>query len=125
MLNCTLLIVDDSSDSRLILKELFLELGFFCWQAVNGQEAVDKAYQLRPNLIFMDLVMPVVDGFEAARRIHNMPELAAIPIIAMSVSAIDTPTPIGIGFCDFMQKPLNKKDILQKLKIYLPDHFQI
>ncbi len=125
MLNRTLLIVDDSLDNRLILESLFVKLGFSCWQAANGQEAINKAYQLRPNLILMDLVMPIVDGFEAARRIHNIPELAAIPIIAMSVSAIDVSTPIGIGFCDFMQKPLNKKDILQKLKIYLPDHFQI
>src|SRR5947209_10156988 len=80
----TVLIVEDQDDIREIMRLTLQMKGCLVVEAANGQEAVDLAPRVHPALILMDLCMPVLDGYEATRRIHGQPELSDIPIVAVS-----------------------------------------
>jgi CheY-like chemotaxis protein len=78
------LIVDDFADNREMYAEFLTFLGYRVVQAVNGQQAVDLANTLRPDAIVMDLALPVIDGWEATRRLKSDPRTKAIPVLALS-----------------------------------------
>lgn len=79
----SVLVVDDNPAIRQVICEIFTSAGFHvCNQAANGQEAIDRAQQLRPHLIVMDLSMPVMDGLQAATILRTL--LPSVPIILFS-----------------------------------------
>ena len=80
----TVLVVDDSPDIRELLGMLLGMSGCRVVEAENGQRAVDLAPQINPDLILMDLSMPVLDGYEATRRLKAQPESSGIPVVAVS-----------------------------------------
>ena len=84
----TVLLVEDTEDNRQMMKGLLEMSGFRVVEAVNGKQAIDLAYEVRPAIILMDLSLPYVDGIAATRRIRSMPELKRVPIVV--VSAHDT-----------------------------------
>ncbi len=90
------------------------------WRA-NGQEAVDLARQLKPDLIFMDLIMPVMMGFEAVTTIRQTPELARVPIIAVSASVLqlDRSQSQHVGCDDFLAKPVDADSVFGLIRHYL------
>jgi two-component system cell cycle response regulator DivK len=79
-----ILVVDDFDDNRLLYVSTIAEAGYAVDEATNGQEALDKIGSIRPAVIIMDLSMPVVDGWEATRRIKADPRTADIVIIAVT-----------------------------------------
>ncbi len=83
------LIVDDKPENRAILVEVLAPLGFEVLEAVDGEDALVKAKTWQPDVILMDLIMSGMNGFEAARRIRQIPELAETIIIAVSSSAFE------------------------------------
>lgn len=115
------LVVDDKSDNRLVLLHLLEPLGFEVILAENGQEALDKAAQIPPDLIFMDLVMPVMTGFEAITALRQRLALADVPIIAVSASVfyMDQAQSQRIGCDDFLAKPIEADKLYQLLQCYL------
>ncbi|MCB0165576.1 MAG: response regulator, partial [Anaerolineae bacterium] len=115
------LVVDDKSNNRLVLLNLLEPLGFAVDLAENGQEAFDSAAQTRPNLILMDLVMPVMTGFEAIAALRQTPKLADIPIITVSASAMtmDQAQSRVIGCDDFLAKPVEADKLYDQLQRYL------
>jgi CheY-like chemotaxis protein len=82
--NRTVLVVDDSGDIRELMRMMLQMKNCSVVEAVNGQEAVELAPQVRPNLILMDLSMPVLDGYEATRLIKAQLKTQDIPIVAVS-----------------------------------------
>jgi PAS domain S-box-containing protein len=82
-----ILVVDDVLQSRAMLFEELSTLGFLVAEAVNGADALEATARFRPDLVIMDLTLPVMDGFEAMRRLRNLSETALLPIIATSASA--------------------------------------
>ncbi|HRV92908.1 MAG TPA: ATP-binding protein [Anaerolineae bacterium] len=115
------LVVDDKSNNRLVLLNLLEPLGFVVELAENGQEGLDKAGHTQPDLIFMDLVMPVMMGFEAITALRETPALADIPIIAVSASAMymDQAHSRRIGCDDFLAKPVEADKLYDLLQHYL------
>ncbi len=115
------LVVDDKSSNRLVLLNLLEPLGFVVNLAENGQEALDVAKQTRPDLILMDLVMPVMTGFEAIAALRDTPELADIPIIAVTASVLtmDQVQSRRIGCDNFMAKPVEADKLYELLAQYL------
>lgn len=81
------LVVDDSEDNRDVYAQYLRFSGFRVEMAVDGVEAVEKAASLRPDVIVMDLAMPRLDGWEAARRIKAAPATSHVPIIALTGNA--------------------------------------
>ncbi|HEY1012527.1 MAG TPA: two-component regulator propeller domain-containing protein [Herpetosiphonaceae bacterium] len=113
-----ILVVDDRQENRMVLLNLLEPLGFDVALAENGQEAVQRARQLRPDMIFMDLVMPVMMGFEAVPAIRAIPELAEVPIIAVSASVLeaDQAHSIQVGCDGFVSKPVDAGQILELVR---------
>lgn len=109
-----ILIADDKEENRRVLLLLLEPLGFEVVVAEDGEQAVDLGRSERPDLIFMDLVMPHLDGFEAARRIRATAGLGSVPIIAASASVFDhDQVRSRAAGCDrFISKPFKLKDAL-------------
>jgi CheY-like chemotaxis protein len=114
----SLLLIDDKWENRAILVNLLSPLGFTVTEACNGAEGVEIAKQMHPDLIITDLVMPVMDGFEAVRRIRQYPELQNTAIIAASASVFDyhQQESRDAGCNDFIAKPIRLDLLLEKIR---------
>ena len=109
-----ILVADDKQDNRQILGRLLQTLGFEVVEADNGARAVDLAIARSPDLIFMDLVMPVKDGFEAMRELRAQGgELARTPIVAVSASAFESTRTDSLqaGCDEFIAKPVRLDEV--------------
>ncbi len=116
-----ILVADDRPENLTMLKEVLLPLGFGIIEAVDGRGALNKALECIPDLILMDLVMPVMDGFEATKQIRQVPELQDTIVIAISASTFrETKEEILTSGChDFLEKPVNIDELLEKLQVHL------
>jgi CheY-like chemotaxis protein len=112
-----ILIVDDTEWNRDLLVQL-LEDDYDVVQAVNGEEGVKKTETERPDLILMDLGMPVMDGWEATRKIKAQPELRHIPVIAVTSHAMvgDEIHAREAGCDEYVPKPIDEIELLEKIK---------
>ena len=117
----SVLVVDDKWANRAVLINLLEPLGFAVIEAENGQEGLNKIRQLKPDIIFMDLVMPVMDGFEATRQIRTSDDLKNIIIVATSASVFefDQQQSLDVGCDDFLPKPVREADLLEQLRTHL------
>lgn len=115
-----ILVVDDAEFNRDLLLQL-LEDDYEVIMAVDGGEGVKKAEQEKPDLILMDLGMPVMDGWEATRRIKSVAELKHIPIIAVTSHAMvgDEIQAREAGCDDYLPKPIDENELLRKIKKFL------
>lgn len=120
-----LLIVDDKSDNRKLLKKLLKPLGFELQEAQNGQLAIEAALRWQPDLIFMDMRMPVLDGYKATQQIRQAQasgDLDRAPkIVALSASSFreEQTAAIAAGCDDFIQKPFHTAAIFETLGHHL------
>ena len=112
------LIADDNADNRQVLGQFLRSLGFEVAEAHNGVQAVQTARTNQPDLILMDLVMPLKDGFQAASDIRSSPETAAIPIVAISASAFPSTRVqcADAGYQAFITKPVRLEEVSALLK---------
>ena len=111
----SVLVVDDVAQNRAMLLDVLGMLGFQVSDAGDGSECLEAAGRTRPDLIVMDVMMPVMDGLEATRRIRHMPELADVPIIATSASATQEmdARSRAAGADAFIAKPI-EQDVMLK-----------
>ncbi len=118
---CKVLAVDDRKENRSLLVKLLTPLGFEVREAGNGKEAVELAREWIPNIVLTDLVMPVMDGFEATRQLRKMPELTELVIIMLSASAFDYHQSQSreVGCDDFLAKPFRSEVLLEKMQKHL------
>jgi PAS domain S-box-containing protein len=116
-----LLLVEDRWENRQLLIKLLEPLGFKVRQAVNGQEAIALWDVFEPHLIWMDLQMPVMDGYEATKSIKSQPKGQATVIIALTASAFEEERVVAIsaGCDDFVRKPFREAELFEKMAQYL------
>jgi len=116
-----ILVVDDRLENRQVLLNLLEPLGFEIALAENGKEALHQVVNFQPDLIFMDLVMPVMMGFEAVKTIREMPSYKQLPIIAISASVleIDRESSQRVGCDNFLMKPIEVDKLFEVLQSYL------
>ncbi len=116
-----ILVVDDKWENRSVMLNLLTPLGFAVIEASNGQEGLDRALERCPDVVLMDLVMPVMDGFEATRRLRTYPQLEGLVILAASASTFDRDqqSSLDAGCDDFISKPIVASELLQKLETSL------
>ena len=136
--NYRILVVDDVTESHLFLVKLLASVGFSVQKAANGQEAIDQWRTFQPHLIWMDMRMPVMDGYEATKQIkakeqqrwkerqNSMPNQTQSPIpktviIALTASAFEEERHLilSVGCDDFVRKPFREQVIFEKIAQYL------
>lgn len=119
----TLLVVDDKWENRSVIVNLLEPLKFNVIEAENGEDALNKANQLQPNLIITDLVMPVMDGYAFIKQIRKSEILKATPVIVSSASvySIVVQNSLDTGGNDFLEKPIVADELFRLLQ----EHLQI
>ena len=117
------LLVEDNEMNRDMLSRRLTRNGYDVLIAVNGQEGVDMAGSEKPDLILMDMSLPVLDGWEATRRLKADPATAAIPVIALTAHAMDSDREkaLAAGCDDFDTKPIDLPRLLEKMKAFVAD----
>ena len=139
-----ILVVDDQSDNRRVIRTLLEQVGFKVREAVNGEDAIAQTRTWQPHLIWMDLRMPVMDGYEATRRIRAMesakvkeweskgvgerlsshPPIAKIIALTASVFEEKREAVLAAGCDDFVRKPFQENVIFEKLAAWLGVHYE-
>ncbi|WP_394833189.1 response regulator [Pendulispora rubella] len=119
-----LLIVDDSQDNREMYVEYLSSYGYRIAEAENGQAALDVAFEVSPSLVVMDLTLPIIDGWEATRRLRADPRTASVPIIALTGHTHDRHARSAreAGCNSFLLKPCLPEDLLREVQRLLPDY---
>ena len=113
-----ILVVEDTEDNRQILRDLLSMAGYEMVEAHDGAEGVLKAAEHKPDLILMDIQMPVMDGYEATRRIKANPDLKSIPIVAVTSYALsgDEEKARAAGCDAYIAKPYSPRQMLAKVR---------
>jgi two-component system cell cycle response regulator DivK len=113
-----ILVVEDTEDNRQILRDLLGMAGYEMVEAHDGAQGVAMAAEHKPDLILMDIQMPVLDGYEATRRIKADPALASIPIVAVTSYALsgDEAKTRAAGCNDYIAKPYSPRQMLAKVR---------
>jgi two-component system, cell cycle response regulator DivK len=119
----TIMVVEDYEDTRLLLKHSLEGLGYSVLEASNGQEAVDIADREHPDLILMDLDLPILDGIAATQRIRQQSHMEGVPIVAvtaypMSYSRVKA---FARGCNEYMAKPIDMFELENLVNRYLRD----
>jgi two-component system, cell cycle response regulator DivK len=116
-----ILVVEDQPDNRRILRDLLGNAGYELIEAETGEEALTAIEAQRPDLILMDIQLPVMDGYEATRRIRSNPELKSIPIIAVTSYALagDEAKALAAGCNAYVTKPFSPRALLAKVQEHL------
>ncbi len=119
-LNRKILIVDDEEDILIFLKYNFEQEGFKVFTAVNGLEAIKKAKINLPDIIVMDVMMPIMDGIEAGREIRSVPELKDAFLIYLSARTEEFTeiAAFNIGASDYVNKPIKFRSLLSRIELY-------
>ncbi|OGV71935.1 MAG: hypothetical protein A3K19_07500 [Lentisphaerae bacterium RIFOXYB12_FULL_65_16] len=113
-----ILVVDDKEENRALLSEMLRGVGFQTRESANGREALSDVEEWRPDLVLMDVRMPVMDGYEAIRRIRAMTVGCKTPVIAVSASAFDEERQrvFDVGADDFIGKPYREAELFEKIR---------
>ncbi len=116
-----ILVVEDRLDNLMLIKEILNIKGYTIYTAKNGQEAIDIAAKERPDLILMDMHMPVMNGLESTKHILEIEGFKDVPIIGLTARAMkgDRERVLAAGCCDYISKPVMPKDLLRKVEEWL------
>ncbi len=119
--NYRILAVDDNWQSRLLIVSLLKQIGFEVKEAENGKQAIEIWHKWQPDLILMDMRMPVINGYKATKYIKQQPEGNQTKIIALTASAFESKraATLAAGCDDYLSKPLNENKLFAKIKKHL------
>jgi len=121
-MSAKILLAEDNAANRYLATFLLEKAGFTVNHAANGAEALRMALADRPDLVLMDILMPEMDGYEAARRIHAEPGLTALPIVAVTSFATtqDRAKALQLGFAGHIEKPIDTRTFVSEISQFLP-----
>lgn len=121
-----ILLVEDNEMNRDMLSRRLIRRGYEVVMAVDGQQGIDMARTQAPDLVLMDMSLPVIDGWEAAGRLKSASETQNIPIIALTAHAMvgDREKAVGAGCDDFDTKPIDLSRLLEKIETLLGNKAQ-
>lgn len=116
-----ILLVEDNDMNRDMLSRRLARKGYETVEAADGKEGIETARSTRPDLILMDMSLPVLDGWEATRRLKADPETRAIPVIALTAHAMagDRERALDAGCDDYDTKPIEFPSLLGKIEALL------
>lgn len=111
------LIAEDNAVNRELLRELLEARGYAVTEARDGQEALHMVEQTQPDILLLDIGMPLMDGFAVVRKIRENPRLATLPVLAVTAYAMqgDQERMLDSGFDGYLSKPVNARSLVQEL----------
>lgn len=114
--------IEDNEQNYYLVKVLLNSRGYEVLWARDGQEGIDKADQSRPDLILLDIQLPIMDGYEVARRLRSNPELTQIPVLAVTSYAMtgDREKALNAGCNGYIEKPIDPDTFLAQIDQYFP-----
>jgi two-component system, cell cycle response regulator DivK len=115
-----ILVVEDQPDSRQIIRDMLAATDYEISEAENGEQALTAVMEQRPDLILMEIQLPIMDGYEATRRIKADPALRSIPIIAVT-SYVEEQKAQAAGCDEYVPEPYSPRQLLAKIRQYLPE----
>lgn len=112
------LIVEDNEDNRIVYSTMLRHFGFDVDEAENGAEGILKARTNHPDLILMDIAIPLVDGWEAVQRLKKDPATSHIPIVALTAHAMpaDRERAVQVGCDGYLAKPCEPRAVVEEVK---------
>ncbi len=115
------LVVDDNQDNRELVVKVLGNKGFLMVEAVDGEDALQKAVSEKPDIILMDISIPKIDGYEVTRRLKCLPEFKNIPVIALTAHAMkgDREKALSSGCQGYIAKPMNIRELPEQIKYYV------
>ena len=116
-----ILVVDDEQDILELIRHTLNKEGYEVHVAANGQQAVEKAKKIKPSLILMDVMMPIMDGMEACRQLKEDPETATLPIIFLTARSEEFAELAGFEAVadDYISKPIRSRVLLSRIRAIL------
>jgi two-component system, cell cycle response regulator DivK len=117
-----ILVVEDQPDGRQIIRDMLAGTGYEITEAENGEEALTAIAKQRPDLILMDIQLPIMDGYEVTRQIKANPAMRSIPIIAVTSHALDgeEQTARAAGCDAYVPEPYSPRQLLAKIQQCMP-----
>ena len=118
-----ILIVDDNEDSRDLVVKVLKNKGYQMVEAVDGEDALEKAESENPDIILLDISIPKLDGYEVTRRLKSREKFRNIPIIALTAHAMkgDKEKALEAGCDGYISKPINVHELPDQIKSYMKD----
>lgn len=118
-----ILVVDDNQDNRELVVKVLKNKGYEVIEAVDGEDALQKAEVERPSLILMDLSLPRMDGYEVTRSLKSMEDCKEIPIVALTAHAMkgDREKAFSAGCIGYISKPVDVRELPELIRSYLKD----
>ena len=119
----TILIVEDNEKNMKLARDVLQSKGYATLEAITGEEGVQLAKELKPDLVLMDIQLPGINGMEALRQLRADPACARIPVVAFTASVTPTDRSLiaAAGFDGFLSKPVNLKEFLETVRRLLED----
>lgn len=114
----SILYIEDNEQNLYLIRFLLEKHGYEVHAAMNGQEGIDRAATVRPDLILLDIQLPLMDGYAVARRLRANPDLAEIPIVAVTSYAMagDRDKALAAGCNGYIEKPINPDTFMRQVE---------
>jgi len=118
-----ILVVEDNEANRILMKQILTYYGYEVLEATDGVSGLEMARQFMPDLILLDLQMPVMGGFAVIRELRNTPELSKLKVIAVTSFAMkgDKEKALKAGFDEYVTKPIDTRKFAELVKDIIPN----
>ncbi|HKZ57640.1 MAG TPA: response regulator [Thermodesulfovibrionales bacterium] len=116
-----ILVVDDNNDSRELVVKVLKNQGYEMIEAIDGEDALEKAVSEKPDLILMDISIPKINGYEVTKRLKSLEEVKKIPVVALTAHAMrgDRAKALEAGCEGYISKPINVRELPAQVKSYM------
>lgn len=117
-----ILYIEDNEQNLYLVTFILEKHGYQVFAAMDGQQGIDSAATVNPDLILLDIQLPLMDGYAVARQLRTNPDLARIPIVAVTSYAMagDRDKAIAAGCNGYIEKPINPDTFMQQVEQHLP-----
>lgn len=116
-----ILVIEDNDQNLYLVRFILEKNGYTVFAAMDGRTGIDMAASLKPDLILLDIQLPVMDGYTVAKNLRSNPEISAIPIVAVTSHAMvgDREKAMAVGCNGYIEKPINPETFLSEVEVHL------